>query len=218
MKKSYLVAKLVVGLTAGIFVTSCISEPESPVLTEQLEKSIAISEGSTGEENLRISKEHNYQEKFSNQIGFFPDFANGGSYNAPAPAWYPGRGVGNATFMGKAYSFINQYASFGPSGLTTVGAPVTQYYEDELAELGLDNIPVEVSSITTDGKGNSIYFKNILNITTPFSSTRTNFTAEVEIVGGTGKFEGASGNGTVVGYFNPQDGKGSTILKATIVF
>lgn len=218
MKKSYLVAKIIFGLTAGFLVTSCISEPESPVLTEQLEKSVALSEGTTGEENLRKSQEYNYLEKFTNEIGLVPDFANGWQEGSPAPAWYPGTGLGNATFMGKAYSFINQYASFGPSGLSTVGAPVTQFYLIELEELGLENIPDNVSSLTTDGKGNSVWFKNIINVTTPASETRMDFIAEVEIVGGTGKFEGATGNGTVVGYFNPQDGKGATTLRASIVY
>ncbi len=218
MKKNYLVVKIVFGLCAGIFATSCISDTESPILTEQLEKSVALSEGTSGEENLRKSREYNYLEKFSNEIGFIPDVANGWVANAPAPAWYPGTGVGNATFMGKAYSFINQYASFSPYGLSTVGAPVTQFYSNELSDLGLVNIPDEVSSLTTDGKGNSVWYKNILNRTTPSSSTRTDFTADVEIVGGTGKFEGATGNGTVEGFFNPQDGKGSTTLRASIVY
>ncbi len=60
MKKSYLVTKIVVGLTTGLFVTSCISEPESPILTEQLEKSVSLSEDNIVDENLRKSSEYNY--------------------------------------------------------------------------------------------------------------------------------------------------------------
>ncbi len=211
MKKNYLVAKIVFGLCAGIFATSCISDTESPILTEQLEKSVALSEGTSGEENLRKLPEFNYIEKFSNQITVIV----GGQGEFGSLVFLPGTGVGNATFIGKSYSFLNQLA-IGPT--TTVSAPVTQFYSDELSDLGLVNIPDEVSSLTTDGKGNSVWYKNILNRTTPSSSTRTDFTADVEIVGGTGKFEGATGNGTVEGFFNPQDGKGSTTLRASIVY
>lgn len=217
MKKSYLVAKMVVGLIAGIFVTSCISESESPILTEQLEKSVAISEGTTGEENLRKSSEYNYIEKFSNQIDFFPDLENGWQPGSPAPAWYPGVGVGMANRMGKAQSFLNQFAYFDNDlGLVTVGAPVTQFYLQELTELGLKNIPNNVSSLTTDGKGNAIWFENVKNVTTVISVDRTDFEAEVNVIGGNGKFSRARGSGIVKGFFNPNTGSGKSELMARI--
>ena len=43
------------------------------------------------------------------------------------------------------------------------------------------------------------------------------FVAEVEIVGGTGRFKGASGKGTVNGNVGA-DGKGNTTVRATLVF
>lgn len=214
MKKSYLIAKIVFGLTAGFLVTSCISDPESPVLTEQLEKSVALSEGTTGEENLRKSSEYNYIEKFSNQLSFVPgpEFAGG-----PAPAWYPGVGVGMVNRMGKAQSFINQFAYFdGELGLVTVGAPVTQFYSEELTNLGLTGIPSEVSSLTTDGKGNAIWFENVKNVTTVISADRTDFEAEVNVIGGNGRFSRAEGSGIVKGYFNPNTGVGQSELTARI--
>lgn len=206
-------------LILTIVLSSCMSEVEAPMANE-LAKTVAEStEVVTGGENLRKSPNGGfYQEKFSNVIGFVPDIEGGWVEGSPAPAWYPGTGVGNATHMGKAYSFINQYATFGQFGLNTVGAPVSEAFGDELAELGLTEIPDEVSSLTTDGKGNAIYFKNVLNVTTPVSAIRINFTAEVEIIGGTGIYERATGNGEVNGFFNPQDGKGETTLRANIVF
>jgi hypothetical protein len=215
MKKSYLVAKIVFGLIAGILVTSCISESESPILTEQLEKSVALSEETTGEENLRKGNEIDYKETFTNLIGFVPAEGYAGG---PAPAFYPGTGQGSSNLMKKAFSFINQYASFGPNGLTTVGAPVTQFYQAELVKLGIKRLPDEVSSITVDAHGNSIWFKNILNTTIPESNTRTNFTAEVEVVGGTGKYSGVKGSGVVIGYFDPSTGIGKSTTSAKISF
>ncbi|RIW15843.1 hypothetical protein D0X99_10505 [Algoriphagus lacus] len=196
-----------------------MSEVEAPVANEMAKTAEESSEVISGGENLRKAPNGVfYQEKFTNQIFLVGDEASGWSQGAPAPAWYPGTGFGNATHMGNAYSFINQYATLGPNGLSTVGAPVTQFFESELADLGLTGIPDAVSSLTTDGKGNAIYFKNVLNVTTPASPTRINFVAQVEIIGGTGIYKTATGTGEVNGYFNPQDGKGETTLRANIVF
>lgn len=211
MKKSYLVAKIVFGLTAGFLITSCISESESPILTEQLEKSVALSEETTGEENLRKYPEFNYLEKFSNQIT--PKY-EGESEFGPI-IYLPGTGVGNATFIGKSYSFINQLA-VGPT--TTIGAPVTQYYSVELEALGLTDIPDNVNSLTTDGKGNAIFFESDVNSAVMVSETKTEFSADLTIVGGTGKFLGATGTGKVEGNYNPTNGVGASTVRANIKF
>ena len=210
------------GLAIILLVSSCMSEVEAPLANEtaELANEVAIAGSEEiGGENLRKSPNGIfYQEKFSNSIKLIPDFENGFTEEMPFPAFFPGTGIGNATYLGKAYSFINQRAVLGPQGPVTIGAPVTMFFSKELAELGLTNVPDEVSSLTTDGKGNTIYFKNILNVTTPVSSTRVNFVADVEIIGGTGKFETASGEGKVVGFYNPGDGAGETTLRATIKF
>ncbi len=211
MKKSYLVAKIVFGLTAGFFVTSCISEPESPILSEQVEKSVALSEENTGDENLRKSPEFNYLEKFSNQIT--PKY-EGESGFGPI-VYLPGTGVGNATFIGKSYSFINQLA-VGPT--TTIGAPVTKYYSEDLAALGLTDIPDNVNSLTTDGKGNAIFFESGVNSAVVVSETKTEFSADLIVVGGTGKFLGVTGKGKVEGSYNPLNGVGSSTVRADIKY
>lgn len=207
-----------IALISGIILSSCMPEVEMPLASETTNASVESAEAITGGENFRKSPNGVfYQEKFSNEIGFVPD--EGWEVGLPAPGWYPGTGVGNATHMGKGYSFINQYATFDPTtGLYTVGAPVTQFFTTELAELGLTDIPDEVNSLTTDGKGNAIFFKNILNETTPESAVRINFVAEVEIIGGTGIYKTASGSGEVNGFFNPENGKGESTLRANIVF
>lgn len=215
MKKSYLVAKIVFGLTSGILVTSCISDPETPILNENQESIELLAEQATGDENLRKGNEIDYEETFTNLIEFVPADGYAGG---PAPAFYPGTGQGTTSLMKKAFSFINQYASFGINGLSTIGAPVAQFYQTELAKLGIKRLPDEVSSITVDSHGNSIWFKNILNITTPESISRTNFTAEVEVVGGTGKYTGVKGKGVVKGYFDPSSGKGKSTTSAKISF
>lgn len=211
MKKSYLVAKIVFGLTAGILVTSCISETESPLLTEQLEKSVAISEETTGEENLRKYPEFNYLEKFSNQIT--PQYEGANEFGPIV--FLPGTGVGNATFLGKSYSFINQLA-VGPT--TTIGAPVTKYYSEELEALGLTDIPDNVNSLTTDGKGNAIFFESGANSAVKVSETKTEFSADLKVVGGTGKFLGVTGTGKVEGKYNPLTGVGASIVRADIKY
>lgn len=211
MKKNYLVTKIVFGLCAGIFATSCISDTESPILTEQLEKSVALSEGTTGEENLRKLPEFNYLEKFSNQIT--QKYEGEGEFGPIV--FLPGTGVGNATFIGKSYSFLNQLA-IGPT--TTVSAPVTQYYSEELEAIGLTVIPDNVNSLTTDGKGNAIFFESGINTGVIISLTKTEFSADLMVVGGTGKFLGATGEGKVVGYYNPSTGVGASTVRANIKF
>jgi hypothetical protein len=201
-------------LTSAIVLSSCMSEVEAPVADEMAKALEESTEVVSGEENLRKGPGYNYSEKFTNQL-------TEEDYNGDNPfgiAFFPGVGTGMANRMGKATSFLNQLAIFDPqiNGVITVNAPVTQFYEDELTDLGLTGIPDEVSSLTTDGKGNAIWFKNIKNITTPISATLTKFEAEVEVIGGNGRFSRARGQGIVTGTFNPQNGKGTSILEARI--
>jgi hypothetical protein len=212
MKKIYLKWS---GLSflGALMLSSCMQETEAPAIAENLQLNSTVS-SEISIENLR--KNPNgvvYQEKFTNQI-----FEERDNEAVPFPAYYPGTGVGNATYIGKAFSFINQRAFIGETGPVTVGAPVSMFFSEELAELGITDLSDAVSSLTTDGKGNTVYFKNILNVTTPASETRINFVAEVEIIGGTGIFATAKGKGQVNGFFNPLNGEGETTLRANIVF
>lgn len=206
------------GLTGLLFASSCMSDLQEPnqIEASKSQNEVAFAEANVSDVNARKAVERNYFERFTNQIslipveGFIPDYG--------APAYYPGAGLGNSSHMGKAYSFLNQFATVGAEGLETKGRPVTQFYGEELAALGLTNIPDEVSSITTDGKGNSVWFKNINNQVSPVGPDRMEFVAEVEIINGTGKFEGATGTATVKGHFNPLNGKGMSTISGRIIY
>lgn len=199
-------------LISSIVLSSCMSEAETPVINELLtNESTGVVPGG---ENFRKGSEYNYSEEFSNQL-FSVEYIGD---NPLGIAFFPGTGTGMANRMGKASSFLNQLAIIDPNtgGIITINAPVTQFFTNELASLGLTEIPDEVSSLTTDGKGNAIWFKNIKNITTSISETLTEFEAEVEVIGGNGRFSKSSGKGIVKGTFNPMTGKGSSVLQARI--
>lgn len=147
-----------------------------------------------------------YRDSFNTNYFVVPDFANGaGPETNYLPAWFPGSGIGNATHMGKANCFFNQYTSFGPGGISSVPAPVTMFFAAELAAAGITNVPDYVNSITFDKQGNSIWFQGGQTTTTPVGPTRINFSGTNTIVGGTGKFENATGSVSLSGYFNPVD-------------
>ena len=94
---------------------------------------------------------------------------------------------------------------FNSPAISSVAAPVTQFFATQLALSGITGIPGDVSTITYDDYGNSIWFHQTSSTTTPESETRLNFIATADIIGGTGKFEGASGTTTIHGYLNPAD-------------
>lgn len=220
MKKNYF--KLSgLSLAIALLISSCMSEVETPLVNEttDLSKEIAIAGSEElGGENLRKGqKEYFYQERFSNQsIARQPGVP---------PFAFPGFGRGEATFLGRSFSFFNQYAVSEPDQngqAETVAAPVTEFFSQQLTRLGLDVDAIDsneklVSSITTDGKGNAIFFNNLSNKVQFDLLGNITFVAEVEIVGGTGRFKGASGKGTVNGNVGA-DGKGNTTVRATLVF
>lgn len=215
MKKTQLVQKSALILSASLLLFSCVENPETPLIQEDANRLEILDSPINGEENLRKIADRNYSEKFTNQL---IQLDEDGMPTRELFAYYPGTGKGNSTHMGKALTFINQLAQVGPNGdLETIAVPVTKFFSNELSALGLTSIPDEVSSITTDGKGNSVWFKSISNqVVFNATGTRADFKAVVEIIGGTGKFENASGSGDVVGFFNPTNGIGSSEIKGRI--
>lgn len=202
-------------LAGSVLMASCVPTMEEPAQIQQVTESEAlVNTTSSTDLNARKSVEKNYFERFANQLAQVDE--NGNPTN-DFPAYLPGTGTGNSSHMGKASTFINQFASYGEYGLGTVGASVTQFYSEQLEALGIIVDNDEVSSVTTDGKGNSVWFKNIQNKVS-FSEERSNFEAEVEIVGGTGKFENATGTATVSGYFNPSNGQGMSTIQGRIEY
>jgi len=197
MKKSFVqMGFVVLPLLIISLVTSCKKEA-----AETLNDS-----GTTNRMQKSAKKrvERAYKDDFKTSYRFIPDIANGWTPPNPGPAWYPGEGEGHATHMGKAFTKFNQYASFGPNGFGSVGAPLNlfPFLKDPLTAAGI-TVPDNVNSIVFDDKGNSIWFQLTSNFTVPASATRINFTGTADIVGGTGKFIGATGQVNLTGYFNP---------------
>lgn len=146
-------------------------------------------------------------------------------YN-PAPAWYPGVGEGHATLIGKSTGFVNMYVTMTPTGPQGSPAPVKLFFSEELAAMGLlDKIPDATSILIFDKAGNSIAAKGTasgpgaipLQIV---SETRVLFSGMLDIIGGTGKFAGATGHYTISGYFNPMDfgDAGIEVKDGTIIY
>jgi hypothetical protein len=197
------------------------AENQAPLQNEvkepSLEEALAIWDELDSEAGMPVNSrkrvDYNYFEIAKNQIGFIP---GPGYAGGPAPAFYPGEGEGIATRMGKMKSFLNQFATFENGQLVTVGAPVADVYAPKLALLGLTNIRNAVNSVTVDNKGNAIYFKNLKNTVTPVSPTLSSFVAEIQIIGGNGRFKNASGEGVVRGNFNPINGEGRSVTLAEL--
>jgi hypothetical protein len=195
MKTSnYLILAAFAGL---LFITGCATDDGvSPRIVDQELSGAAL-------DNMKGPVRRAYRDNFDTYYTVVPDFEGGWDSNNPfALVWVPGGGEGNATHMGKASTFFNQYiTATGQS----IAAPVTMFFEVELAMAGITDIPDEVSYIAFDSKGNSIWFQSTSNTSVPMSPTRVNFFGTSDIIGGTGKFEGATGEVEYEGYFNPQD-------------
>jgi hypothetical protein len=219
MKKTKISLKSALVLSASLFLFSCVPETETPLIQEDLNLVEELNTPTSGEENLRKDFQRNYFEKFDNILTEEEVLPENGD---PIPQiYYPGTGSGNSSHMGKALTFINQLAQFGPYGLETIAAPVTMYHKDALYDPGI-TIPddLEVSSVTTDGKGNSVWFISISNkVSFNEKGTRADFVAQVKIVGGSGKFEDAKGDGEVIGFFIPgEPSKGSSVIRGRITY
>lgn len=181
------------------------------LIISSCQKEITLPENQSGEVTA-VSASHNpvtraYRDSFDTWYMFVPDIANGWDPTHPTKflAWYPGGGDGNASHIGNAKTYFNQYVPFAPPLFSSVPAPVTQFFSAPLAAAGFTGIPSSVSSIVYDSKGNSVWFHQTSNSTIPASSTRINFSGTADIIGGTGKFSGATGEVSLQGFFNPQD-------------
>ena len=198
---------VMVAFAISVSLTSCAKDDE-----------LVFSRSGADIENLDVaaakeSVRRAYRDSFDTWYMLVPDIANGWNPSlVPFLAWYPGGGEGNVSHMGKASTYFNQYVPFTPPNVTSIPAPVTMFFAAELTAAGYPGIPSTVSYLTFDTKGNSVWFwADGNNVQTPVSPTRIEFTGTSTIVGGTGKFEGATGQVTLSGYFNPQNGQDASV-------
>lgn len=146
-----------------------------------------------------------YRDSFNILLNFIPDIAGGWVATSPnSRVWWPGGGDGNATHMGNVSTYLNQYTLRVGTQIVMFHAPVIMFFATELQAY---NVPSEVNVVVFDDKGNSVWFSDDHAglPTTRVSSSKITFTGTMHIVGGTGKFTGATGETTLSGYFNPQN-------------
>ncbi len=198
MKKLFHLPFAAILLMAPLFVTPGCD-------ADSLQAPIGISDAREGDDLAKAQTplRRPYKDLHDTWYNFVP--GPGWMAPNPFPAWYPGGGTGNATHMGKVSTYFNQYVVFDPPNIVSLHAPVTMFFAAELAAAGYTDIPSDVGSIVFDKKGNSIWFQTLSNTAIPIGPTRVEFYGINQIIGGTGKFEGATGETSLSGYFNPQD-------------
>jgi hypothetical protein len=145
------------------------------------------------------------------------------------PAWFLGSGEGNATHIGKFSAYFSQYGiPVGVNEAQVVGAPVTMFFTDELlalftpAEIALMT-ELEVSVVIYDKHGNSIWSARVPLTRNLVLDDASNVEVyqELLIVGGTGRFAGASGAFTLSGYTEINStgpGRGEVQMDGVIVY
>ncbi len=197
---------LLLSLLVTLFIASCTKEEITPFndsgnTANSTEEPVVF--GKNGKQVKRI-----YSEWFTATSTITP--TEMGVFN-------PGSGNGNATHMGKATNYFNQMVTFSngqPVGSTA--APVNQFFATELAAAGITNVPNSVSSITFDNDGNSVWFTSTTGTNLkPINATKVFFTANLDIIGGTGKFYGATGKVILSGFFNPQSASQSAVMQSS---
>lgn len=197
---------LLISLLALFIISSCTKEENtlpSGIATTNT-KTGTTQYGKCGEKATR-----DYKESFNATSTITPTAT--GIFN-------PGTGKGHATHFGDdARICFNQLVLLvngNPVG--SVAAPVNQFYATKLAASGVKNVPNTVSSITYDEDGNSVWFTSSTGTSlAPVSATKVNFSATLSIIGGTGKFSGATGQVTMTGYFNPQSANQAAVMETS---
>lgn len=192
MKRNRTVLAFIATLLAIMLLASCQKEN---VFTRSANEEIA-----TTSDHGPITRA--YRDSFDADLSFVPDITAGWTYPNSSPAWFHGNSFGNATHMGNAKSYFNTYTLKNSAGVVMVyGRPVTMFYASQLQSY---NLPASVTGIIYDDKGNSIWLRVASEGLTSWriDATHVAMSGTVFIVGGTGKFSGATGETTFNATFN----------------
>lgn len=222
MKKNYFFAKSFLILAASsLIVTSCMTDTEGPLEESILtEKALEVTD-SEGGENLKKGGFIEYKDSFVNQI--IPFIEIGPEILVPydperfpglLPTYLPGIGEGKARTLGKVYSYINQKVLPGTN--SSEGTELFQFQLEALEKLGISNLPDEVHAVTVSEGGHALFFRSGKNVGTIVNDSVTTFTAKLEVVGGVGKYENASGEGEVKGWYDQRNGYGESMVTALL--
>jgi hypothetical protein len=158
-----------------------------------------------------------YRDSYETTYQFTSDDNNGYIPADPGPAWYAGGGEGNTSAIGKSWIYFNQYAYKDENGFHATAAPVNQFFSSEIKNSGIA-VPDDVSSVVYDGNGNSIWFRLISCSTEAAAAKTIKFAGVADVIGGTGKFEGATGKVIQTGYFNTADRHANIVSEGTISY
>lgn len=140
---------------------------------------------------------------------YTPDYAKGGCYCFPyLPGFMGGSGEGNSTLLGKFYSYSNLYAYYGATGAqVTYSVPLTDSFYNQLKPyFSNDEIQAmkaqKVEVLFFDHQGNAFWSDFDTLHMDPSAANILHFSLEGtgKIIGGIGKFAGATGFYNFSGY------------------
>lgn len=190
MKKKSSMLTMVLSSLIILLLASCQKNRDF-MSSDNIKQSLATE--STTLLNKKEAVTRAFRDSFDINLHFSPDTAGGWTpADVDAPAWFYGDGKGNATHMGNVNNYFNTHTLRIAGTVTVFQAPVNQFYGAQLQQF---NVPSNVSAVDYDDKGNSIWFIIATEGLPSFHFGKTNIGMEgtMLIVGGTGKFVGATG-------------------------
>lgn len=140
---------------------------------------------------------------------YAPDVAKGGCYCPPyLPGYMTGEGEGHSTLLGRFSSYSNWYAYYDPAGAqVTYSVPLPGEYYDQLKPYFTEAEARAIKDrqvvvLFFDRQGNSIWsdVASMDMIMSPLDPLHFSLAGNGVIVGGTGKFAGATGSYSFTGY------------------